>query len=85
MKLFATKIVASNFFGFFNNLLITANLEGLVCDKSFKSFGVSENKATSAAATIAQQKSKKKIPIIPKSKSVSKVDKNPKLGSGSKF
>jgi len=46
--------------------------------------GVRENKATSDAATIAVQKSKTSIPIIPKSKWVSKVETVLKLGSGSK-
>lgn len=78
-------MVAKSFFGFASNLLITVALAGLLCPKSERFFCVSENNATSDAATIEQQKSNTKIPIIPKSKLVSKFENNSKLGSGSKF
>lgn len=68
-KLLATKIVANNFFGFDNKLSITFDFEASFKNNSFKSFGDNENKATSEAATIAQQKSNKVIPINPKIKS----------------
>jgi len=47
--------------------------------------GVKEKSATSDAATMAQQKSNTTIPILPKSKLVSKFENKGKLGSGSKF
>ena len=84
-KLFATKIVASSFLGFANNLSITFDFEESFKNNSFKSLGDNENNATSEAATIAQQKSKMDIPINPKIKSVFKDEKNVKLGSGSKI
>jgi hypothetical protein len=46
---------------------------------------VKEKSATSDAATIAVQKSRTRMPIIPKIKLVSKVETTSKLGSGSKF
>jgi len=48
-------------------------------------FGDKEKSATSAAATIAVQKSKIKIPIIPKIKLVSIDEREIKLESESKF
>ena len=83
-KLFATKIVANSFFGFAKSWLIIECLEGFCCDKSDKSFWDKENSATSAAATIAVQKSKQQIPKIPINKLESKLNKV-KLGSGSKL
>ncbi len=83
-KLLATKMVANNFLGFPKSWLMIIDLEALFLFSSTKSFAVRENMATSAAATIAQQKSKRAIPMVPKSMLVSIVDKNPKLGSGSK-
>ncbi len=83
-KLFATKIVANNFLGFAKSWLIIKCLEGFCCDKSDKSFWDKENNATSAAATIAVQKSKQQIPKIPINKLESKLN-NVKLGSGSKL
>jgi hypothetical protein len=49
------------------------------------SFGVKEKYATSAAEINAEQKSKIKITIKPKSKLVSMVERKLKLGSRSKL
>ena len=69
-KLLAIKMVANNFLGFDNRFSTAFDLVGLIICKSFKSFCESENKATSEAATRAQQKSSSVIPINPTSKSV---------------
>ena len=84
-KLLATNIVANSFFGLDNNWFMIAYLEGFFWPKSSKSFWDKEKKATSVAAIIAVQKSKTKIPIIPKIKLVSTVETELILGSGSKF
>ena len=84
-KLFATNIVASNFFGLFNKLVIIFAFDEELEAKSERSLEVSEKNATSDAATIAQQKSNSTIPIIPNSKLVSMVSNKRKLGSESKL
>ena len=84
-KLFATNIVANNFLGFASKFSTTLDWLGCCVDKSFKFCDDNENKATSAAATIAQQKSKTAIPIIPKIISVFTVAKNVELESKSKI
>lgn len=84
-KLFATNIVANNFFGFSNKFVIILAFDEELEANSDKSLEVSEKNATSAAATIAQQKSSKTTPIIPNNKLVSRVSNRRKLGSGSKL
>ena len=84
-KLLATKIVANSFFGLFNKFSTMLDLVAFFCDKSFKSLGDNENKATSEAATKAQQISNIIMPIKPKIKSVFRVVNKSKLGSGSKI
>ena len=86
IKLLATSKVANSFFGFSNNLEIILIFSGSSCEESSKSLGDKEKKAVSAPDTIAVQKSKAKIPIKPKSNSVSMWSKKLKLGgSGSKL
>ena len=84
-KLFATKIVANNFFGFDSNRLIILALYVDEIDNSLRFWGDSEKSATSDAATIAQQNSNTIIPITPKSNVVFMVENKFKLGSGSKL
>ena len=73
-KLLATNIVAKSFLGFDKSLLTTECFEGFCSNKSARFFLESEKSATSAAATIAVQKSKMQIPTIPKIKLVSKFE-----------
>ena len=84
-KLLATNMVASVFFGLDNNWFIKTDFDGFFWDRSERFFGDKEKSATSAAATIAVQKSKIKIPIIPKIKLVSIDEREIKLESESKF
>ena len=84
-KLLATNIVANSFLGLESNLVMEVALEEFTWERSERFFGVKEKRATSAAATIAQQKSNTTIPIIPNNKLVSKVENKVKLGSGSKL
>ena len=67
MKLLATRMVAKSFLGLESNFFIIADFAAFCCCKSSISFEVSEKRETSAADIIAEQKSKKRIPIIPKS------------------
>ena len=71
IKLFATNMVANSFFGFDNNWLITLDFELFVLFNSSKSVWLSEKSATSDAETMAEQKSKIIIPMMPKSMLVS--------------
>ena len=83
--MFATKIVASNFLGFDSKFSTTLDWLGYWTASSFKFFDDNEKRATSAAATIAQQKSNTEMPMIPNKISVLKAAKNDKLGSESKI
>lgn len=84
LKLLATKMVASNFFGRCNNFEIKLAFEASSSNNVAMSFCVSEKRATSAAETIAEQKRKNAIDKLPKTKFVSMALKKLKLGSGSK-
>lgn len=76
-------MVANNFLGRCNNFEINRDLAASSPSKVFKSFKVSEKRATSAADTIADENKKNTIPILPKSSLVSMVEKKVRLGSGS--
>ncbi len=68
IKLFATKIVANNFFGRLSrSLIIFSDLE-LLLVKFFKSLFLRENNATSAPETSAEQNNKTRINEISKIK-----------------
>ena len=69
-KLLATKIVASNFFGFSKSLEIIFPFEGFSCKISSIFFCDKENSATSAPETNAEQNSNANIVIKPNTKSV---------------
>lgn len=83
LKLLAINMVANNFFGRCNNFETRFALTVSSSNSVFKSFGVSEKRAISAAETIAEQKRNRTIAILPKSKSVSIVVRKLKLGSES--
>jgi hypothetical protein len=85
IKLLATKRVASSFLGFSRSFEIILFFAGFSAAHWSMSFGVKEKYATSAAEINAEQKSKIKITIKPKSKLVSMVESKLKLGSRSKL
>jgi len=81
IKLFATNIVANNFFGCFKSLIIISNDFDLLSFASSKSFCVSEKSATSAPDISAEQIKSTSNPTMPVVKVL--FERNIKLrGSG---
>ena len=65
IKLFTTRIVASNLFGFSKSFCTSSDFLDLVCLSLFLSLGERLKNATSLAETIAERKSKKTTIIAP--------------------